>query len=173
MSFPLARSDKLTIRELAGETLIYDLARHKAHCLNSTVALVWRHCDGRTTLVELAAVVQRELQVADAKAVVDLALEQLSRRNLLAQPWVPLTASQRLARREILKKLAVAAVLLPLVMTITARRVAASSRSFGDKCKQDGDCIGDCQFVTGGGFRPLRCRNGLCACPDGWSPVGG
>ncbi len=168
MSFPLARSDKLTIRELAGETLVYDLTRHKAHCLNATVALVWRHCDGRTTLAKLAGIVRTELQMADAEAVIDLALEQLSRRQLLGQPWAPLTASQRMARREVLKKLALATVLLPLVMTITARRVAASARGAGDKCQPNDECIGTCQFWTGtGGGVMMQCINGVCKCPPG------
>ena len=31
---PLARKDKLVVRELADEVLVYDLTRNKAFCLN-------------------------------------------------------------------------------------------------------------------------------------------
>src|SRR6266849_5376674 len=52
---PKARKDKLIIKELDDETLVYDLDRDKAHCLNTTAARVWKHCDGTTTVGEIAA----------------------------------------------------------------------------------------------------------------------
>jgi hypothetical protein len=39
---PRARRDELVVEELDDETLVYDLERHKARCLNHTAALVWR-----------------------------------------------------------------------------------------------------------------------------------
>ena len=39
---PRARQDELVVEELQDETLVYDLERHKARCLNRTAALVWR-----------------------------------------------------------------------------------------------------------------------------------
>jgi hypothetical protein len=45
--FPRARAENLTVRVLGDETLVYDQERHKAHCLNATAALVWRHCNGK------------------------------------------------------------------------------------------------------------------------------
>ncbi len=47
---PLARKNELIIQELPEELLVYDLARHKAHCLNKTSAFIWKHCDGETTV---------------------------------------------------------------------------------------------------------------------------
>ena len=38
---PRARQDELVVEELQDETLVYDLKRHKARCLNRTAALVW------------------------------------------------------------------------------------------------------------------------------------
>ena len=43
------------VERLAGETLVYDLRRHRAHCLNPAATLVWRCCDGRTTVASAAA----------------------------------------------------------------------------------------------------------------------
>ena len=58
---PAARQAGLVVRELPGETLVYDLENNKAHCLNGTAALVWRRCDGQTTVAELAQTLHEEL----------------------------------------------------------------------------------------------------------------
>ncbi|HKG23128.1 MAG TPA: PqqD family peptide modification chaperone, partial [Blastocatellia bacterium] len=52
---PRARRDALVIRRLPEEVLIYDLQRHKAHCLNGSAAIIWNHCDGKTTMKQMAA----------------------------------------------------------------------------------------------------------------------
>ena len=39
---PRARTSELIVKELPDETLVYDLANDKAHCLNHTAALVWK-----------------------------------------------------------------------------------------------------------------------------------
>jgi hypothetical protein len=122
--FPRARHDDLTVRELPDETLVYDRRRHKAHCLNVTAALVWSRCDGRTSVADLAQIVTRELGVADAVGVVTLALEQLGNRHLLDEAPERLRSEARLSRRDALRKLAAAAVVLPLVLTVTPRLAA-------------------------------------------------
>ncbi len=119
--FPKARQTDLSVRSLPDETLIYDLARGKAHCLNRTASLVWKHCDGATSQAELARVVREQLGVNKPEAVVRLALEQLSRRNLLEQPVAPLSGAARVSRRQALKRLAMAAVVLPLVVTVSGQ----------------------------------------------------
>jgi hypothetical protein len=128
--FPQARTDRLTVQELPEETLIYDHERHKAHCLNATASLVWRHCDGRTSVEELAQLVAQQLPSAAPAALVGLALEQLERRHLLNSAPPPPTPADRVDRRNALKKLALAAVTLPLIMTI-ATKTAAQSASGG------------------------------------------
>lgn len=127
--FPKARADKLTVRELAEETLIYDQERHKAHCLNATAQMVWRRCDGKTAVDAIARIVAAELGIGNAGDVVRLALDQLARRHLLDEP-TPLPRNSSMTRRKALKKLALAAVALPLVMTI-ATKTAAQSMSGG------------------------------------------
>ena len=51
---PRMREQGLVVDDLPDEVLVYDLDRHQAHCLNRTAALVWRHCDGQTTVKEIA-----------------------------------------------------------------------------------------------------------------------
>jgi hypothetical protein len=120
--FPLARKHRLTICELPDETLVYDVDRHKAHCLNATAGAVWRHCDGRTSLDDLGRIVAVETGIASVSAVVGLALEQLGRRHLLET--APAPAADRISRREALKKLAVSAAVLPLIMTVATKTAA-------------------------------------------------
>jgi hypothetical protein len=123
---PRARTEKITIRELPGETLVYDHERHKAHCLNGTAALVWRHCDGHTTVEDLAELLRQKLHIPEADAVARLALEQLSRRHLLEEAQAPVPAAERQSRRAALKTLAVASAALPLVISLTAPQARAS-----------------------------------------------
>jgi hypothetical protein len=124
MLLPQARTAKLTIRELPDETLVYDHDRSKAHCLNRTAGLVWKHCDGQTTVRELAVMLQRELGVPAAEPLVYLALEQLGSRRLL-DPLPAEPAAVRQGRRNMLRKVALAAV--PVIMTMTAPRANAAA----------------------------------------------
>jgi hypothetical protein len=126
---PRARKANLTIRDLPDETLVYDHERHKAHCLNAAAALVWKHCDGETSLEDLEELMRRELGIEQASALVALALEQLARRHLLEDPQPPSRGEARASRREALRQLALAAA-LPVILTI-ATRTAAQSLSDG------------------------------------------
>jgi hypothetical protein len=124
---PKARTDKLTTREIGDETLVYDMTCTQAHCLNRTAALVWRLCDGRTTIEALARRVEQELHVEQGKELVQLALEQLDRKHLLEKPVKKLSLTARRARRHALVKMAFVAAALPVIMTLTARKARASA----------------------------------------------
>jgi hypothetical protein len=176
---PVARRDKLTVRELPDETLIYDRERSKAHCLNRTAAFIWRHCDGQTSLRGLAALVEKELGIGQGEAVVRLALEQLSTRALLEEPVTPLSAAQRLSRRDALRKVAVAAAVIPVVMTLTARSARSQGISNG-QCRSSLDCppSGECfiSFCSLPGSPRSRCgteaRNEGQSCNHGTGVCG-
>jgi hypothetical protein len=149
--FPRARTDDLTVCELSAEVLIYDRRRHRAHCLNATAAAVWRRCDGRTPVAELTRLVAAEAGL-DAPAAVALALEQLGRRHLLDE--APPAATDRVGRREALRKLALAAAVLPLVTTVATRTAA---QSMSDPPVSSGSPVTvqiDPTIVAGGGSRP-------------------
>ena len=121
---PLARNEELTVRELPDETLVYDLQRNKIHCLNRTSALVWRHCDGRTSVTEMTRILQQELGLPPEESLVELALLQLQRRNLLQTPLALATDEKRRSRRLALRhfvKLGAVAAAIPLVMSMTAK----------------------------------------------------
>ncbi len=125
---PRAREDRLVVRELPDEVLVYDLSRHKAHCLNPPAALVWRHCDGRTTVAEMAALLEKQLRSPADEAVVWLALDRLGRAHLLREPAVPPGAAARYTRREVMRTMGMgAAVLVPMVTSIVAHAASGSA----------------------------------------------
>jgi hypothetical protein len=128
---PRARREHLTVHELPDETLVYDRERHKGHCLNAMTALIWGNCDGKTSVDDLVRIVARDTGIDPAAELVSLALEQLGRRNLLEESPPPLSPAERISRRVALKKLAVAAAVLPLIMSV-ATKTAAQSLSGGD-----------------------------------------
>ncbi len=138
---PQARKDRLVVQELPEETLVYDLERDRAHCLNRAAALVWRHCDGRTTTRNLARLLQNEVGLPNDEMVVHLALERLAKAHLLEGQTPHLPAAAHHTRREVLRRLGVAAglaVLLPAVQSIVAPDVAqAASMITSAQCQNN------------------------------------
>jgi Coenzyme PQQ synthesis protein D (PqqD) len=153
---PTARKDELVIRELADELLVYDLKRHKAHCLNLTAAAVWKQCDGKTSIKAITRSLAKELQAPVDERLVHLALEQLSKFQLLDEtetlPPLPSPEPARTSRREMMRTLgAAAAVALPLIVSISAPTSVQAASCVETTCTAGGPpcCVGTCQ-------------NGLC-----------
>ncbi len=125
---PGARKDGLVIEELADETLVYDLERNRAHCLNRTAAKVWRLCDGKTTVTEMVARLRRHGDLPVNEDVVWVALDRLSRAHLLRDRLARPVKARRRSRRDVLRSLGAAgAVLVPLVTSIIAPRAAQAA----------------------------------------------
>ena len=141
---PKARREGIISKETDGELLIYDRERDKAHCLNLTAALVWKNCDGLRNISELARAVSREMDTTIDEAVVQLAIRQLDRDHLLENSGETYRLPTDLSRRAVVRRLGVAAVLLPLITSISAPTALANV-----------SCIGTC--VPGGP------NNGGCA----------
>ena len=152
---PHAREERLVIQELPDELLVYDLDNHKAHCLNQTAAFIWKHCDGKTTVSEIAARLSEELNAPGDEEVIWLALDQLDKFHLLRERIARPSDVRRVSRREVLRKAGLAAAVgLPLVTSILAPTVQAQA-----SCRpKDAACTLDTQCCSG------NCRgNGLCA----------
>jgi hypothetical protein len=147
---PCVRANGLVVQALPDEVLVYDLERHKAHCLNHTASLVWKHCDGRTSVTEMVRVLEREMNNPVPEDVVWLALQQLGKAQLLAGEPHALETGKRMSRREVIRRLGWgAAVALPLVTTIVAPTAveAASCLSTGSVCTTGAQC---CSGVCAG-----------------------
>lgn len=144
---PLARKDGLVIQELPGEVLVYDLERDRAHCLNETAAFVWQRCDGRRTVHEIAGLLEKKVSAKVDEKVVWLALDQLSRNELLARRAVPPPALAGINRRQMVRALGLAAIVaVPVVTSIVAPSLAqvVSCGHTGATCTGTGQ--GDCCF---------------------------
>lgn len=127
---PRARQDELVVEELQDETLVYDLERHKASCLNRTAAVVWRCCDGRTSVADVATLLEEQSATPADEAVVWMALDRLSRAHLLSEPVTLPADRARYSRREMLRTLRRAAgisILLPMIESIVAPLAAAQA----------------------------------------------
>jgi hypothetical protein len=120
---PNAREEGLVVQDLPDETLVYDLERHKAHCLNRMAAAVWRLCDGKRDEAALARLLEKQLGTAAGEDVVRLALRDLGRARLLQEPVAPLP---RLSRRRLIQRLG-QAVALPLVVSIVSPTAAQAA----------------------------------------------
>jgi hypothetical protein len=107
------------------ELLVYDLERHKAHCLNRTAALVWAECDGKATVAEVARLVGEKLETPLDEETIRNALSQLDRAGLLQGRITQADNARRLSRRQAMRRLGVAAAAtVPIVTTIVAPRAA-------------------------------------------------
>jgi Coenzyme PQQ synthesis protein D (PqqD) len=154
-NFPRARRHKLVIQEVADELLIYDQDRDKAHCLNQSAALIWRCCDGNTSVLEISRKLSRYSNGNAAERMVWHALNQLSCAQLLEEPLTPPAAIQLgMNRRQAVRALGLAAfVAVPLVTSIVAPTPAQAATCI----PSGGMCTGSAQCCSG------LCSAGTCA----------
>jgi len=151
---PCARKEGLVVRELPDETLVYDLERDRAHCLNETAALVWQRCDGRNTTREIAEALARRLDQPIDERLVWLAIERLGENHLLTDVPVPPQGIAGMNRRELVCALGLsAAVAIPVVASIVAPMPAQAAT-----CKPSGQpCVSPTECCSG------LCNTGTCA----------
>jgi hypothetical protein len=148
--FPQARTKEIIVQELPGEVLIYDQRRQKAHCLNETSAFVWKHCDGQTSISELAALFAEAEHGPAEEPVIRLALDQLASRHLLdADSNLP-RLSVNLSRRTAIRAIVAAVVLLPLVTSVSAgdNIQVVSCKANGVGCESGSECCSGCCLQT-------------------------
>jgi hypothetical protein len=145
---PEARREGLVVQELSGEVLVYDRDRNKAHCLNRTAALVWSHCDGNSSVAEMARAIEKETNAPVDEDLIWLGVEQLSKTHLLQERARMPEHKTGLSRREVMRRIGLtAAVALPVVTSIVAPTAA-----------QAANCIPSGQGCT----TPAQCCSGLC-----------
>ncbi len=66
-AMPLRRTN-VTVEELDGEALIYDSVTADTHRLNLTAYFVWRACDGRATIGQIARSLTESFDVSYEEA---------------------------------------------------------------------------------------------------------
>jgi hypothetical protein len=159
---PQRSETRVVVTELDGELLVYDLERHRAHCLNAPAAYVYRRCDGRTSVAAIAAGLrQAGLAPKADESLVWLALSKLEKAQLVG----PAAEAPALSRRELVRRAAaLSGLLLPAVTSIVSPTPAEAAAT----------CVTDC---TGRPFgtpcsisAPSNC---LCSCDGVGNCVGG
>lgn len=164
---PAARRTGLLVRDLPGELIVYDLDRHRAHCLNRTAASVFRGADGTRSLDDLGALLGDGFDHAEREAAVRMALDQLASAQLL-DPRSPFEPAGRLSRRSALRRAGLgAALLLPAVASVVAPTPAeaaatctqdCTSQLYGTPCNCLGSTTGPpCDGICDGANSCLGC----------------
>jgi hypothetical protein len=124
---PVARNEDLLVEEIHDETVVFDTRSREAHCLSPLAAVVFAHCDGETSIDDLASLASERLgEPVDPERVRD-ALALLEERSLLD------TVGQQddgLSRRQMIKRSAVTGGLVasaPLITSVFPPTAAAAS----------------------------------------------
>lgn len=160
MFLPKARTENIVVQSAGDEVLIYDLMTNKAFCLNETATRVFSACDGRTSFSDLK---RRYEHFTDD--VINAALNELSRENLLTTEF-----DTRTSRRGLLHKAALAAIALPIVtaVAVPASAQALSCGQLNAGCSGGGCCPSlVCGGRVGGGSTSCCWPNGApCTTSD-------
>ena len=174
---PHAREEDLVVQELPGELLVYDLKTHKAHCLNDAAAIVWKHCDGETSVPELATILSQALKTPVDDAVVWHALDRLQRSELLKPGLSRPAGMRRVSRRNMMKWTLATAAALPLVTSIVSPAAAQTATCVPDApgCTPNGNgqptcavssvCCSCCCHTNTGLPADAHCANGGTCIP--------
>jgi hypothetical protein len=182
---PQARKLDLVTREVADEVLVYDLKRHKAHCLNQTAALIWKYCDGQKSVGDIAALVGKDVNSTVDEATIWLAVDQLGKANLLEERVIRPAGIPRVTRREAVRRMGLGAALaIPVVMSIVTPTIvnAQSCKANGVACSptgfNNGNCCSKCCAVNGSTCKTLSapgasCNNDNDCCSDSCTGPGG
>ena len=128
-TMPRARKAGLVVKGLNDEVLVYDLERDKAHSLNASAAFIWKKCNGRRTVAEVAQAVSKEFKVQADEQTVWLALDQLGKFNLLENKVSRPVEMPQLSRRQMMRIGAAAAFALPVIVSIVAPTAANAQTS--------------------------------------------
>lgn len=153
---PKSRKENLVIQELEGEILIYDLEKNKALCLNETSALVWQTCDGSRTIAGISDAIGKQLNSQINEDLIWLALDQLSKENLIENKDEIKSKFAGMSRREAVRKVGLASLIaLPVIASITAP-VAA----------QTGTCVNQPPGTPGCQPNGMTCASPIecCSC---------
>jgi hypothetical protein len=160
---PAKRTEWLVVTELLDEVLVYDLELHRVHCLNQAAAIVFKHCDGTRSVEELAVLLEREMGAPADPDCVWLALYRLGKARLLRQHVKRPPEAGRLSRRELVRRVGIAA-LLPVVTSVVAPTPAQAAAT----CVTD--CMGQPFGTPCSSTAPANC---LCTCNGAGVCIGG
>ena len=170
-SLPKARKADLVTRQIPGELLVYDLKRHKAFCLNDTAATIWKNCNGKRTVSDLAATLSSNQHLPTDEKVIWLALDQLEKSYLLETRTTRPVGLPSISRRSLLRAGIATAIALPIVTMIAAPTAQAAGTPIlqatceGRHQNDVGGCGGNpCSDVPGTTCVNGQAKSNTCKC---------
>jgi|HubBroStandDraft_6_1064221.scaffolds.fasta_scaffold399845_2 hypothetical protein len=144
-SLPEARQKGLLEEVVGEELLLYDQARHTAHCLSPIAACVWRHCDGEHDIAALAGLAEA------SEDLVAGALHELREKDLLvAEPEFMLSTIPGESRREAIGRVArygAAAAAGSMVVSATAATPAMAASGQCCQCVNQLNIHCECKAI--------------------------
>lgn len=156
---PAARTAGIVVQDSSDEVLVYDMESDKAHCLNQTAAAVWKACDGKTSVNDIAEIISSKAGERVPEDLVWLAIDQLSEHNLLERSVQSKFAGE--SRRSVIKKIGFASmVALPVIASLVAPQSVLASAS----CVCSGEPGNEFDCPTGGAANchPFCTPEGVC-----------
>ena len=145
---PKATTERLIVTVIVDETLVYDMGRHAAACLNEFAAKVWWQCDGKTSVAGIADA------LGEDEHAVWLALHQLTKSQLLTEAVaLPPDMTKAKSRREIAGQLGLGAAAFVTSIVVSTTAAHASCGQLGASCTTNA-CCGD-----------LNCNGSICVVP--------
>lgn len=160
---PVPRRDNVVVQEMNGEILIYDLGENKAFCLNETSALIWQACNGEKNVSEISREIGAKLGSPASEDLVWLALDQLKKENLIESKEDFQIDFNGISRRDVIKKVGLAAVVaLPLVTSLVAPKAANAASPAAVTCS--GGCTCNSASPGGGGTQCSTTGNNGVPC---------
>ena len=166
---PRTRAEGLIRRTVGDETIVYDRATHRAHCLNDMARFVLDRCDGDTSSKEIARALQDRFanDPNDATTCVEAALTELAEAGLIEgrppadSPGIGAVRDRRATLRAV-----GLACLTPLVVSLTAPTPAEAQTCRDRPCTSSRQCCPEAPCCRAQGQNPPRCRPGNVANPN-------
>lgn len=132
---PRSNAERLIIKELPNETLVYDVENNRAFCLNEMARSVFNKCDGKTTFEE---VIMSLGNVSDESLL--LAINELNKAGLLkTESELPVVDS--VSRRKMIKAAMTIGIAIPVVTSLvvpTAVNAQSGCIAPGQPCTPGG-----------------------------------
>lgn len=140
---PLARKSDLRLQNAGDELMVYDTRTDKVYVLNPSAAAVWRACNGKRSVQEIAHYLNQTTPTDDQ--AVWFALGQLN--ELLEEPARVPNDYLGMSRRQFLKRagFVAGAAAIPIVVNIVAPTPAHAQSATFSCCTCNDDSIDQTQ----------------------------
>jgi hypothetical protein len=132
---PKTRDKEIIVQDAKDETLVYHLGKNKAFLLNSTIAEIWRNCNGLQDIKQLSNSVSSALGEKADENIIKLALDSLQKEDLLEESLSAADFFRQISRRELVRKAGLSSMIaLPILMKIVAPTSANAASNTASPC---------------------------------------